>query len=49
MHLFEDLTMEVIAERLGIGVSMAWRRFRKGSELFSKSLSDWIPDGRRDG
>ena len=39
MHLFEDLTMEVIAERLGIGVSAAWRRFRKGSEIYSKNLS----------
>ena len=47
MHLFEDLTMEVIAERLGIGVSMAWRRFRKGSALYSKHLADW--SGGRDG
>ena len=41
MHLFEDLTMEVIAERLGIGVSAAWRRFRKGSEIYSRHLADW--------
>ncbi|HEX5011621.1 MAG TPA: sigma-70 family RNA polymerase sigma factor [Planctomycetota bacterium] len=40
MHLFEDLTMEVIAERLGIGVSMAWRRFRKGSAIYSRHLAD---------
>jgi len=48
MHVFEDLTMEVIAERLGIGVSTAWRRFRKGSEIYSRNLSDWSRgrDGR---
>ncbi len=45
MHLLEDLTMEVIAERLGIGVSTAWRRFRKGSEIYSSMLSDWNSDG----
>jgi len=41
MHLFEDLTMEVIAKRLGIGVSMAWRRFRKGAAIYSRNLDDW--------
>lgn len=45
MHLFEDLTMEVIAERLGISVSTAWRRFRKGSEIYARNLSDWRPGG----
>lgn len=45
MHLLEDLTMEVIAERLGIGVSTAWRRFRKGSDIYSSMLSDWNSDG----
>ena len=39
MHLVEELTMEVIAKRLGIGVSAAWRRFRRGSEIYSKMLS----------
>ncbi len=39
MHLLEDLTMEAIAERLKISVSAGWRRFRKGSELYSRSLS----------
>ncbi len=40
MHLLEELTMKVIAERLGIGVGAAWRRFRKGTELYSKQMSD---------
>lgn len=40
MHLLEGLTMEVIARRLGIGISAAWRRFRKGSAIYSKKLSD---------
>jgi DNA-directed RNA polymerase specialized sigma24 family protein len=39
MHLVEELTMEVIAKRIGIGVSAAWRRFRRGSEIYSKMLS----------
>lgn len=39
MHLVEELTMEVIAKRLGVSVSSAWRRFRRGSELCSRSLS----------
>jgi len=41
MHVLEELTMEVIAERLGIGVAAAWRRFRKGTALYSKQMSDW--------
>jgi RNA polymerase sigma-70 factor (ECF subfamily) len=40
MHLVEELTMEVIAERLGISVSAAWRRFRKGSALYTKMVAD---------
>lgn len=40
MHVVEELTMEVIAERLGISLSAAWRRFRKGSEIYSRMLSD---------
>ena len=47
MHLFEELTMEVIAKRLGIGVSAAWRRFRKGAELYSRGLSEWESAGGR--
>ena len=42
MHLVEELTMEVVAARLGIGISMAWRRFRKGSEIYSKALADVV-------
>jgi RNA polymerase sigma factor (sigma-70 family) len=41
MHLLEGLTMEVVAKRLGIGISAAWRRFRKGSELYSSRLAAW--------
>jgi RNA polymerase sigma-70 factor, ECF subfamily len=41
LHLLEELTMEVVAKRLGIGVSAAWRRFRKGSELYAKLLAGW--------
>jgi DNA-directed RNA polymerase specialized sigma24 family protein len=41
VHLLEELTMEEIAERLGIGVSAAWRRFRKGSEIYSSRLAEW--------
>ena len=40
MHLVEELTMEVIAKRLGLSVSAAWRRFRRGSEIYSRTLSD---------
>ena len=45
LHLLEGLTMEVIAKRLGIGTSAAWRRFRKGSDLFSSRLAAWESDG----
>jgi RNA polymerase sigma factor (sigma-70 family) len=41
MHLLDGLTMEVIARRLGIGISAAWRRFRKGSALFRDMCSEW--------
>ena len=41
MHLLEELTMDAIAERLGIDVSAAWRKYRKGAELYSKRMSDW--------
>jgi RNA polymerase sigma factor (sigma-70 family) len=40
MHLVEELTMEVIAKKLGIGISAAWRRFRKGSELYTRLITD---------
>jgi len=41
MHLLEGLTMEVIARRLDLGISAAWRRFRKGSALFADLCSEW--------
>jgi RNA polymerase sigma factor (sigma-70 family) len=40
MHLVEELTMDVIAKRQGVGVSTAWRRFRRGAELCSRALSE---------
>lgn len=39
MHLFEERTMEDIAAELGIGLSAAWYRFRKGSERYAASLA----------
>ena len=45
LHLLGELTMEQVAERLGIGVSVAWRRFRKGMELYSKLLAGWESGG----
>ncbi len=44
LHLIDELTMETIAERLGIGVSAAWHRYRKGSELIARSLPGWAND-----
>jgi DNA-directed RNA polymerase specialized sigma24 family protein len=44
MHLLEELTMEVVAERLGIGLSAAWRRFRRGSEMLARILPGWTGD-----
>jgi DNA-directed RNA polymerase specialized sigma24 family protein len=38
MHVIEELTMESIAERLGIGLSAAWHRYRKATELLSRIL-----------
>ena len=45
MHLLEGLSMALIAERLGIGLSAAWHRFRKGSKLYARNLSEWTSDG----
>jgi RNA polymerase sigma factor (sigma-70 family) len=41
MHLVEGLTMEVIAKSLGLGISAAWRRFRKGSALVAELCAEW--------
>ena len=41
LHLLEEVTMEEVARQLGISVSSAWRRFRRGVELYSKAMSDW--------
>jgi RNA polymerase sigma factor (sigma-70 family) len=45
LHLVEEMTMEAIAQRLGIGVSAAWRRFRKGAAICERIL----PGRGRDG
>jgi len=39
MHLFEERPMEEIARELGLGVSAAWRRFRKGSAAYARRLA----------
>lgn len=37
-YLFEELTMEEIAEKLQIGLSAAWYRFRKGVQLYTRAI-----------
>jgi len=39
LHLLEELTMDQVAARLGIGISAAWRRFRKVMERYSMHLA----------
>lgn len=39
MHLFEERTMDSIAEELGLHLSAAWRRFRKGAALYGEALA----------
>lgn len=38
LRLFEQITVEEIAERLGIGVSAARHRFRKGAAIYRRKL-----------
>ncbi len=38
LHAVEELTMEAIAEKLGLSLSAAWRRYRKGAEIFARFL-----------
>ena len=45
LHLIEQLPMETVAGRLGIGLSAAWHRFRKGAEVCARRLSGWAADG----
>ncbi|MFO1076791.1 MAG: RNA polymerase sigma factor [Planctomycetota bacterium] len=45
LHLVEELTMEVIAQRLGLSVSAAWRRFRKGAAICERILPGRPRDG----
>jgi RNA polymerase sigma factor (sigma-70 family) len=49
MHLFEELPMETVAERLGLGVSAAWHRFRKGSEIYARMVSSLASDTTKGG
>ncbi|MFN0241761.1 MAG: RNA polymerase sigma factor [Planctomycetota bacterium] len=44
MHLIEELTMEVIAERLGIGLSAAWHRYRKATDELTRLLDSGTGD-----
>lgn len=45
LRLFEDRTMEEVAAELGLGVSGARHRFRKGAELYERRLAGLL-DGR---
>lgn len=38
LHLFEERTMESIADELGLHLAAAWRRFRKGAALYGAAL-----------
>ena len=38
MHLFEERPMAEIAADLGIGLSAAWYRFRRGTEQFTEAV-----------
>jgi RNA polymerase sigma factor (sigma-70 family) len=49
LHVVEEMTMEAIAERLGIGLSAAWRRYRKGSEIYARTLPRWTGDASSSG
>lgn len=39
LRLFEDLTMEEVAERVGIGLQAARHRFRKGAGVYHQRLA----------
>lgn len=47
MHVVDELTMETIAQRLGIGLSAAWHRYRKGLELLMRRLRSSTDDPSR--
>ena len=44
LHLLEEVPMEQIAEQLGLGVSTAWRRFRKGTAICARILPGWTSE-----
>lgn len=45
LRLFEELTMEEVAERTGLGLSGARHRFRKGAALYEQALRKILPTG----
>ncbi|MCE9634527.1 MAG: sigma-70 family RNA polymerase sigma factor [Planctomycetes bacterium] len=49
MHLFEERTMEDISADLGLGVSAAWHRFRKGVALYRDALKSLMTRGSDSG
>jgi DNA-directed RNA polymerase specialized sigma24 family protein len=46
LRLFEDLTCEQVAERLGLGVSAVKHRFRKGGALYRERLAHLASEPR---
>lgn len=49
LRLFEDLSSEAVAERLGLGVSAVKHRFRKGGALYRERLAQATSEGSRRG
>ncbi len=45
LYVIEELPMDTVAERLGLSVSAAWRRFRAGSEICARILPGWTHEG----
>lgn len=45
LRLFEDLTMEEVARRTGLGLSGARHRFRRGAEAFRRRLAELMGGG----
>lgn len=39
MHLFEEISMQAIADKVGISKSTAWQRFRKGAQVYAQKLA----------
>ncbi len=45
LRSLEELTVEEVAERLGIGTSAVKHRFRKGSEIYRRRLLALLGSG----